>query len=269
MPYKIFDAHTHSYPPAIAERAVASLMDFYKFTFPLDAKGTYEDLREMELRGGSCGFMMFAAATNPAQVIKANDYIAKIMHEHSTPEMQIVAAGAMHHDYPDKLSEVERLITLGFKGFKIHPDIMQVDIDDPRFMDFYAMLEGRMLLYVHVGDDRYSYSDPQKLVKVARAFPKLTIIGAHLGGYRHWEQFEQNFLGTDIIVDTSSSLWALDPVIASRIINLHGADKVIFGTDYPVSSVEREIELFMKLDLTHEQREMILYGNAKRIFGLM
>ena len=37
----------------------------------------------------------------------------------------------------------------------------------------------------------------------------------------------------------------------------------MFGTDYPVMHAENELKLFMKLKLTEEERQNVLYNNAK------
>ena len=48
----------------------------------------------------------------------------------------------------------------------------------------------------------------------------------------------------------------------------YGTERVLFGTDYPMWDIDTEIERFMKIDLTQEQREDILYNNASRLFGI-
>ena len=43
---------------------------------------------------------------------------------------------------------------------------------------------------------------------------------------------------------------------------------MLWGTDYPTWTHESELELFDKLDLTEEEREHILYGNAAKLLGI-
>ena len=40
--YKIFDIHTHTYPPAIAQKAVTNLNAFYEFVS--EGRGVYDEL---------------------------------------------------------------------------------------------------------------------------------------------------------------------------------------------------------------------------------
>ena len=55
---------------------------------------------------------------------------------------------------------------------------------------------------------------------------------------------------------------------AKELILAYGTDRVLFGTDYPLWTPEEEIERFMSLDLTDEQREDILYNNTAKLFNI-
>ena len=48
----------------------------------------------------------------------------------------------------------------------------------------------------------------------------------------------------------------------------YGTDRVLFGTDYPLWTPESEIERFMQIDLSEEEREDILYNNTAKLFGI-
>ena len=67
-------------------------------------------------------------------------------------------------------------------------------------------------------------------------------------------------------VDTSSSLYALAPERATEIIRAYGKDRVLFATDYPMWSLEEEMQRFDALALTEEERKCIFYKNAERLF---
>jgi predicted TIM-barrel fold metal-dependent hydrolase len=49
------------------------------------------------------------------------------------------------------------------------------------------------------------------------------------------------------------------------MINRHGVEKILYGTDTPWRNPEDYIKLFMQLNLTDEQRELILYKNAAEL----
>ena len=52
------------------------------------------------------------------------------------------------------------------------------------------------------------------------------------------------------------------------MIRKYTADKVLFATDYPTRELKNEIDYFMSLDLTEEEREKILYKNAVKLFNI-
>ncbi len=55
---------------------------------------------------------------------------------------------------------------------------------------------------------------------------------------------------------------------AVDLIRTFGTERVMFGSDYPVVSPKDEIERFLSLDLSEQEREDILYNNAKRFLNL-
>ena len=74
MSEKIFDAHVHVYPDAIADRARVALGKFYNFEVP--GKGTYDGYIEECRENQTSGFLVFSVATTAHQVKSINDYIA-------------------------------------------------------------------------------------------------------------------------------------------------------------------------------------------------
>ena len=69
------------------------------------------------------------------------------------------------------------------------------------------------------------------------------------------------------MVDTSSSFYWLKPERALEIIRAFGADRVLFGTDYPMWNPAEELERFHRLLLTDEEEEKILCLNAGTLLG--
>ena len=274
MSYKIIDIHTHTYPDAIAERAVRSLGNFYNFD--VRCAGTYADLEaQAEASKGSetetVGFLLFSVATNAHQVQKVNSSIAALAELSRSHGYETVGFAGMHQDYPDFAGELERCISLGLKGVKIHPDIQRMDILCDRMFELCEIIEGRMPLFLHMGDNRaeYRYSEPEKLAKLLDRFPHLEVVAAHLGGYQAWDEAEKYLYGRENVwYDISSSLWAMSPEKAGYLIDRCGADRVMFGTDYPVMPIDPYVSMFMKIDLDEQTRQDIFYNNAKRFLKI-
>ena len=70
----------------------------------------------------------------------------------------------------------------------------------------------------------------------------------------------------DLNVNTALDIANATPNI--EIIRSYGAERVFFGTDFPMWVPKEEMERFDALDLTDDEREMILHKNAERFFGL-
>ncbi len=268
--YRIFVTHTHTYPNAIASRACDSLSNFYEFD--LEGNGTYEDLEEEARKNNVEGFLLFSVATNARQVEKVNSSIAALAELSRSHGFKTIGYAGMHQDYPDFEKEINRCISLGLKGVKIHPDIQSIDIDDRKLYPLYEILTAKdMPLYLHMGDNRpmYRFSEPLKLVNVLKDFPRLRVVAAHMGGYKAWGDAEMLLPGYENLwFDIASVLEYITPEHAQRMVKKFGSDKVMFGTDYPVAGIEDELKLFMRLNLTEKERENILWNTAAKFYGI-
>lgn len=264
--YKLYDFHTHVYPQNIASKAVEALNKFYDFT--CECGGTYYELEKTSAESGVSGFLMLGTATNAHQVEKVNDFISDCVTESRNNGFESYGFAAMHQDFDDIEKEVERAGKTGLSGFKVHPDIQRVNIDDERLMRLYSACEGKLPVYLHVGDYReeYRYSEIKRLDRIIERFPDLCIIAAHLGGWSAWEQADRFKGYENIYYDTSSSLKYMDAYMAEELIDKLGSERIMFGTDYPCTTAKGDLERFMKLDLSEEVREDILYNNAIKFF---
>jgi len=263
--YRIIDAHCHIYPDKIAKKAAAATCDFYEgLGSTLD--GTVSTLsKEADVAGiGHC--IVQSVATTPKQVSSINKFIAETVTKSSG---RFTGLGTLHPDSEDIEADVSEIIDLGLKGVKLHPDIQKFKLDDYRMLKIYELCEGRLPLLIHTGDNRYDYSNPNRVMPILDIYKKLTVIGAHFGGWSIWEEATEKLSKyKNFYVDCSSSLYAISPEKAKELIKAYGTKRVLFGTDYPMWRPEEEIERFMKIKLTEKQREDILYNNAAKLFDI-
>lgn len=260
--YRIIDAHCHIYPDKIAEKASASTSNFYHMPSLFDGK-----ISTLLARGGSAGiehFVVQSVATSPTQVSSINHFIA---HAVAQSNGRFTGLGALHPDSEDMAADINEIIALGLKGIKLHPDIQKVAIDDRRMHQIYELSEGRVPILMHTGDYRFDFSNPNRMEPILEQYPNLTVIGAHFGGWSVWDEATETLSKyPNFLVDCSSSLYAMTPQKAKELIMAYGADRVLFGTDYPMWEIETELERFMAIDLTEQQREDIFYNNAAKLF---
>ena len=179
----------------------------------------------------------------------------------------------MHQEYEDFDKGLDLIMSLGLQGVKIHPDLQAENCDSDRLFRLYEKMERKGLsLYLHAGDPRpeFQYSAPERIARIAGTFPNMKIAAAHFGGYRVWERAENSLYGKfdNVWYDCSSAIHFLDPEYAKKMITECGADKMMFGSDYPAVSPKLSYEKLMELDLTNEEFEMILYKNVRTFLGV-
>lgn len=262
---KIVNAHCHIYPEKIADKAVTGIRDFYDLDMSLNGK--LDDLIRDGNTVGVTHYLVHSVATTPKQVKSINEFIAESVNTH--PDL-FTGFGTLHPDSEDLQGDFDYLIELGLKGVKLHPDFQMFAMNEERaFRIGEVVSKGNVPMLVHCGDFRYNYSNPDQIKPFLDKFPDITFIGAHFAGWSIWEEATEKLAGTpNLYVDLSSSLYDLTPETALRLIHAYGADRVLWGTDYPMWESESEMEYFNRIDLTDEERELILYKNASKLLGL-
>ncbi len=159
---------------------------------------------------------------------------------------------------------------MGLKGVKLHPDIQNFKIDDYRCLKIYELCEQEGLpILMHTGDYRYDNSNPNRLLPVLKIYTGLTVIGAHFGGWSIWQEASEKLAGLpNLYVDCSSTMGFVDKETTLKALKNYGADRVLFGTDYPMWDPDEELRKFLDLGLSEEENRKILSENAKKLFGI-
>ncbi|MFR9207236.1 MAG: amidohydrolase family protein [Lachnospiraceae bacterium] len=77
------------------------------------------------------------------------------------------------------------------------------------------------------------YSNPNRVAPLLKRFPNLAVIAAHFGGYTVWEEASYALAGAP---NTVCRLLFLAIAHAQKATELCAAtaDRVLFGTDYPM-----------------------------------
>ena len=94
------------------------------------------------------------------------------------------------------------------------------------------------------------------------------MVAAHLGGWSIYQEAVPYMESLNCYMDLSSVMAFIPPEQVLAYIRLYGADRLLFGSDFPMFHPVQEWEAFMKLPLTDDEREKILYRNAAHVFGI-
>ncbi len=263
----VIDFHTHAFPDAIAERAIASLVAGCKDSYSPCSDGTAAGLiKNMDLFGVDISVVM-PVVTRPAQTKTVNLWAKEISGE------KLISFGGIHPNTDDYKRDIDFICELGLPGIKLHPEYQSFDPCDTKMMKIYDYAIGRdLMLLFHAGFDPAfpppMHSSPKKFAKIRRELGGGTIIAAHLGGEQQWDEVLEELAGEEVYLDTSMGFKYYPHDLFLRIVKKHGADKILFASDSPWSRADEELEILRSLPLTEEEKELILCGNAKRLLGL-
>lgn len=282
----IIDFHTHTFPDKIAAAAVDKLQAA-SHTRPF-SDGTVDGLRASMAAAGIDASLVLPVATSAKQVPHINDSAIRVNRQ--AKETGVHSFGGMHPDFPDWEQEMERLCAAGVRGVKVHPPYQGVNFDDPRYIRVLKKASALgMLVVTHAGLDvglpGAEQSTPEKLLRAREQAPDTTLILAHMGGWRCWDDVERLLPGTGVYLDTSFALGHMTPngdgfykteadlaMLEQeqflRLIRLFGADHILFGTDSPWGEQGAYLRAISALPLSNADRAAILGGSAEKLLSI-
>jgi uncharacterized protein len=169
----------------------------------------------------------------------------------------------------------------GVRGFKFHPSLQGFEPNDRRVYPLYAEIEalGVPVLF-HTGQTgigaglpggrgiKLRYSDPMLIDDVAADFPALTVIMAHPSV--PWQDAALSIAThkANVFIDLSGWSPKYFPAQLVQAANGRLADKMLFGSDYPLIRPQRWIRDFQQLGIKDEIQPLIMKENAVRALGL-
>lgn len=258
------DIHTHAFHPKIAHKAVEHLNDYYHVDCAGD--GTITDLKQRERRAGIDHFVVLCAATEPAQVVPANNYAITLQRDHR----EVIAFGTIHPGYTEWESQLNRLKAAGIKGIKLHPDFQRFWLNDPRLWPILEHAQEDFIFEIHIGDylpPEQNPSCPYKVAALLDRFPRLRIIAAHLGGYQQWEHSLKALVGRDVWLETSSCMPFINDELLHNILAGHPRERLLFGSDYPLyDPAEAQHSLQRRARLSDPELEQLLRNGETLLF---
>lgn len=259
----IVDFHAHAFPDRIAERAMAALCaETDDVTACLD--GRVDSLVASMDRAGIDRCVLGSIATKPEQFAPILEWSRAIASQ------RVVPFASLHPDDPDGAARVRAIAEAGLCGIKLHPYYQRFSIDEPRMWPVYeAAAEAGLIILMHSGFDvafpHVRIADPVKTGAMLERFPGIRWVAAHLGAWKDWDEVERHLVGRDVHLDLAYTLHVIDPEQARRIIEAHGADRVLFATDSPWYEQDRAIAELRGLGLDEEAERKILGDNAQAL----
>ena len=210
-----------------------------------------------------------------------NDYLASLVSA-NPDRFYGMCSVSVHH--AGALDEVERCIKdLGLSGLKLHlfADNVNLNVlENVALIDSFFKKVAEMKKGLPVLID-FNWMDAAQIVammQTAMANPDTTIIMAHGLGHHYGELINVKILRNalrmnldNLYIDLSATLTNYPPG-SPRFddyiwhLRLMGVDKILLGSDYPAYTPKNTIDAFLKMGWTPEEQQMILSGNAARLF---
>jgi predicted TIM-barrel fold metal-dependent hydrolase len=261
----IIDAHCHVWPDHVAPQILA--------TRPagMDPKhdGTLDGLRRSLDAAGIDRAMCLGIAGVAKNVARTNEFIGSVPRDRFTP------FGTVHPE----LSVEENLASLsdnGISGVKLHPLFQDLSLADPRVIDIlHGLAAAGITVITHAGagggsEEANRRGTPANLRFALDSVPDLRLIACHFGGYHLLDEAEELIVGSRAYLETSwpPRLAELDRDRIRSLIRRHGADRVIFGSDWPMADPGAEIEAVRALGLEPHEVDAILGNTLAGILGV-
>ena len=265
----LIDFHTHTFPDKIAKNAIAGLEARSGLTACTD--GTLHGLKSSMEKNQVDLSVILPVATTVSQVSSINYHAA----ENNThlKETGILSFGAMHPEDPDYRKNLRWLKQQGFSGIKLHPDYQGHFFDDPLYLHILEEAESLGLYtVVHAGIDigfpDCVHCSPSRIATVLQTLHPTHLILAHTGGWKQWDEVEDLLSDPDLYFDLSFSFGYISDECFLRILNAHGYQHFLFGTDSPWSDPGETLAHLKGLHLPQEALLHICYKNALSLLGL-
>lgn len=171
------------------------------------------------------------------------------------------------------------------RGIKLYPGYRPFDVNDPRLEPVYEWAErAHVPVWVHQGDTSdpdglLRYARPLYLDEVAVRWRSVRFVLCHLGNPWMEEAAEVAYKNENVWADTSGLLNPFAERYEAQVRRMRtrlqhvllaagGVEKVLYGSDWPISSVADGVGLVEGLDLPRDDKERILGGNARELLGL-
>jgi len=171
-------------------------------------------------------------------------------------------------------------------GLKVYLGYQKCDLSDERLTPLFkaceqlnmpVMVHTGLLLVGVVGSGQEAH--PREVGKAAEKYPNNIFIAAHFGNpwieecaevmakYKNvYADLSGYFIEYEAITEKGKQeLWNDMKIFKDACV---GADRLLFGTDWPIYSQKEYVEVVKSLPFSPEELENILWKNAKKVFGL-
>lgn len=276
----IIDSHVHIFPPDFREDRARFFKGEPAFRLLYEnpkarLAGVKDLLCDMD-RAGVDRAVVFGFPWEGLETYRRhNDYVMEAVARH--PD-RLTGLGCFSLNTPNAPAEAERCLSGGMAGvgeLAVYKDGFSMGAVPllAEVMEVCRIRDALMLLHANepVGHS-YPGKTPMDLADLyafLKAYPQNRIILAHWGGglflYGLLKREVRDVL-KNVWFDTAASPFLYEPAVYRTASEIVGADRILFGSDYPLIQPGRCLRELQEAGLSAEARAMISGGNAERLF---
>ena len=266
------DFHTHIFPDRIAERTLALLSK--KGGISPYTDGTYNGLLAALREANVSLAVNLPVLTRPEQYDSVNRFAEFLNEAAKSKETRLLSFGGIHpacEDIPKKMADLKRR---GFLGVKVHPDYQETFFDDEGYVEIVkAAAEQDMIVITHAGVD-IAYRGqpvrctPRRVLNLLDRVPNAKLVLAHYGASEMFSEVYELLCGKNVYFDTAFIMPYIAKDTFLRILDRHGTDKILFGSDSPWGDIPTHIQIINSFVNDEATRRKILCENAEALLGI-
>jgi predicted TIM-barrel fold metal-dependent hydrolase len=278
----IIDFHTHVFSPRVKERRSEYVNRDPCFALlysnPAAKLATTEELvASMDEAGVDLSVILNIGWLSHQLCVETNDYILESIARYPDRLIGFCSIQPMAGDAA--IAELERCFRAGARGIgEMRSDVQGFNLADRAIMQPVtdAMIKHDLILLTHSSEPvGHPYAGkgsitPDILYSFILAFPQLKLVCAHWGGglpfYGTMPEVADAF--TKVFFDTAATVFLYEPYVFTEVSHIVGDDKILFGSDHPLTTQSRPIAQVRSLQLAEEQKARILGDNARRLLSI-
>lgn len=278
--FMVIDGHVHTFmSDEVSSKIRTSFNRMYSIEFKNPGTGTIDDVLE-NMNSFGIDYTIMANFA-PTKILNKNN---KWTLDTSKNNPTLIPLVSFHPDMEEDFEQLfEEYLESGAKGVKLHPMAQGFDPRDPRLKCMYQLCNEISLPVVfhcgRVANARLNeYSDVDTIEPLIKRYRNIPFILTHMADgsvrdvLRLSQQYKNVYFDTSIVItgyspilETNEPSWIEDTVV-EEVVEKVGAERLIFGSDYPWGSPGHDLKRFLSMKLRDEQRKMILGQNSERLF---